>query len=211
MKVTGKLLLVAGILMSTSTAIAEGMNVELTPFAGYRFGGTFDVVDSDASYELTDSPSYGLILDIRQKKNQSTQLEILYSRQETDALFSAALPDDPDIDVELQFLQIGGTYQGSGDKFRPYLAATIGGTHIATNGEGKSSDTFWSGSIGGGLQIAPNSRVGIRLEARFYGTLISSNSALFCGSGPEAAGCALSIDGKILSQFETMVGVVFRF
>ena len=205
-----KLLLIIGIVLLASNAIAQEKKFELTPFAGYRFGGTFNVADSDETYKLTDSPSYGLILDIRQKK-QNTQVEIIYTRQETDATYSAALPDDPDIDVDIQMLQFGGTFQGDGDTVRPYLAATLGGTHIVTRGAGESSDTFWSGSIGVGFQIRPTSRLGIRLEARGYATLVSSNSSIFCGSGPEGGGCLVQVDGKVLAQFEALLGVVFRF
>jgi hypothetical protein len=205
-----KRLFAIGLVFLASNTIAQEMKFELTPFAGYRFGGTFIVEESDENYKLTDSSSYGVLLDIRQKK-QNTQVEILYSRQQTDATYSAALPDDPDIDVDIQMLQIGGTVQGDGDTVRPYLAVTLGGTHIVTRADGKSSDTFWSGSLGVGFQIRPTSRLGIRLEARGYATLVSSNSSLFCASGPEGGACLVQVDGKILSQFEVLLGVVFRF
>ena len=204
-----KILIVCGLAMMSATAIADDLNVELTPFAAYRFGGTFEIEDSDDTYKLEDSPSFGLIWNLRQKYN--TQWEVLYSRQETEANYSAALPTDPLIDVEIQALQLGGTYQGDGEKVRTYLAATLGGTHIKTKGAGSSSDTFWSGSIGLGIQFQPKSRVGIRLEGRAYGTLVSSNSKIFCGSGPEGGVCAVTVDGKMLVQFEALLGVVFRF
>ena len=167
-----KILIVCGLAMMSATAIADDLNVELTPFAAYRFGGTFEIEDSDDTYKLEDSPSFGLIWNLRQKYN--TQWEVLYSRQETEANSSAALPTDPLIDVEIQ---------------------TLGGTHIKTKGAGSSSDTFWSGSIGLGIQFQPKSRVGIRLEGRAYGTLVSSNSKIFCGSGPEGGVCAVTVDG----------------
>ena len=198
-----------GLLAMTANAVADDLNIEITPFGAYRFGGTFDVADSDASYELADSSSYGLILNLRQKRD--TQWEILYSRQQTDASFSEAVPGDPLIDVDTQVLQLGGTFQGDGETVRPYLAATIGGTHIKTEAVGTASDTFWSGSIGVGLQVRPSSRFGIRLEARAYGTLVSSNSSLFCSSGPAGAACVLQVDGTVFSQIETLVGLVFRF
>jgi hypothetical protein len=205
-----KLLLAIGLVLFASNTIAQEMKFELTPFAGYRFGGTFNVEGSNETYKLSDSSSYGVMLDIRQRK-QNTQVEIIYTRQQTDATYSAALPDDPDIDVDIQMLQFGGTFQGDGETVRPYLAATIGGTHIVTRAAGKSSDTFWSGSLGVGFQFKPTSRLGIRLEARGYATLVSSNSSIFCGSGPEGGACLVQVDGKILGQFEAILGVVFRF
>jgi hypothetical protein len=198
-----------GLLAITFNAVADDLNIEITPFGAYRFGGTFDVTNSDMSFELDDSSSYGLIINFREK--QDTQWEVLYSRQKTDASLSGAAVGTPLVDVDLQVLQLGGTYQGDGDTVRPYLAATIGGTHIKARSTGSASETFWSGSIGLGIQIRPNSRLGIRLEARAYGTFIETNSEIFCGSGPVAAGCTVRIDGKVLSQIETIAGIVFRF
>lgn len=201
--------LAAGLLAMTVNAAADDLDMEITPFGGYRFGGTFDVEESSASYEIAESSSYGLIADLRQ--SDSTQWEILYSRQQSEAEFSEAIAGDPLIDIDMQVLQLGGTYQGAGDTVRPFLAATIGGTHIEAGSNGSTSETFFSGSIGVGLQIRPGARLGLRIEARAYGTLISSSSELFCRTGPDQNICVALIDGKLLSQIETFAGIVFRF
>lgn len=200
-----------GLLGAAAGMAAEGEGkFELTPYGAYRFGGSFDLEDSDIGYELDDSPSFGLIFNIRQHAN--TQWEILYSSQQTDARFSDATIGAAFLDVSQQTLQGGGTYQGEGETVRPYVAVTLGGTHIRTSVGGASrSDTFWSGSIGLGLQIRPTERIGIRLEARAYGTLMDSDTDLFCQTGPNQNVCAVRIDGSLMSQIETLAGVVFRF
>ena len=90
-------------------------------------------------------------------------------------------------------------------------AAPDNGTHIEPDDAALDSDTFWSFSIGGGLQVAPSSRFGLRLEARAWGTLVDSSTSLFCSSGPQGGLCAIRIDGRMLWQFEAFAGVVFRF
>ena len=182
---------------------------ELTPFGGYRFGGSFEVEDSSDSFDFEDSASYGLILNFPHRAN--TRWEILYSKQSTEAEFSGATANDPVIDVDMQVLQLGGTYQFEGDKVIPYLAATLGATHARASSTGSESDTFWSGSIGLGVLISPRSRVGLRLEARAYGTFTNSSTDLLCESGPEGAACAIRMKGTLVSQIETFAGVVFRF
>jgi opacity protein-like surface antigen len=201
--------LLCACLVSTAQAQDDKARFELTPFGGYRFGGTFEVSDSSDSYDFNDSSSFGLILNFPHRAD--TQWEILYSKQSTEAEFSAATPNDPVIDVELQVLQLGGTYQFEGDMVLPYIAATLGATHARVSSTGSSSDTFWSGSFGLGVLISPNSRVGLRLEARAYGTLTNSGTSLLCASGPNISGCAIRIDGDLLTQIETFAGVVFRF
>jgi hypothetical protein len=191
-------------------AQAQQAAVEITPFAGYRFGGTFETEDETARYEMEDSASFGLIVNLPHKIN--TQWEILYSQQgSAEALYEGDPGPDPLVDVDIHVLQIGGTYLFEGEKAIPYLAATIGGTHIRTSSGESRDDTFFSGSIGIGMKFLPTSRVGIRVEARAYGTLVSSNSELFCSTGPDANFCAVQIDGKLFSQVETFAGITFRF
>ena len=86
---------------------------------------------------------------------------------------------------------------------RPYLAATLGAARITPRLSGLGDDSFWSFSIGTGLQIRPTARFGIRLEARAWGTLIDSDTRLFCRSGVQVAGCAIRLDGRVLWQIET--------
>ena len=117
----------------------------------------------------------------------------------------------PAVDTGIQVLQVGGTYQGSSATVRPYLPLTLGGTHIKTTVNGSQSDTFWSGSVGVGVQVSPSSRLGLRLEARAYGTLMKSNTDLFCRTGSDINVCAIRIDGSLLGQAEAFAGVVFRF
>ncbi|MDH4110663.1 MAG: porin family protein [Gammaproteobacteria bacterium] len=182
---------------------------ELTPYAGYRFGGTFEDQDGGTAVELDDHGDFGVILNIRESAN--TQWEVIYSRQDTSADLSELALADASIDTELHYFQAGGTYLGAGERARPYLAATIGGTHISPGVTTYDSDTFWSFSIGAGLQLRPSERIGVRLEARAWGTLVDSDTSLFCASGPEGGICAIAIDGRVLWQMEAFAGLVFRF
>ena len=188
---------------------AQEAATEITAFGAYRFGGTFEEDESDASYELNDSPSFGLILNFRHK--DPTQWEIFYSQQQTEAEFSGATGNDPEVDIDLHVLQLGGTYQWEGEVARPYLAFTLGGTHVRTRSAESNSDTFFSGSIGVGMKFLPTSRVGIRVEARAYGTLVSSSTDLFCSTGPDLNLCAIRLEGRMLSQVETFAGITVRF
>ena len=188
---------------------AQEAATEITAFGAYRFGGTFEEDDSDASYELNDSPSFGLILNLRHK--DPTQWEIFYSQQRTEAEFSGATTNDPEVDIDLHVLQLGGTYQFEGEVARSYLAFTLGGTHVRTRSSESNRDTFLSGSIGVGMKFLPTSRVGIRVEARAYGTLVSSSTDLFCSTGPDLNICAIRLEGRMLSQVETFAGITVRF
>ena len=190
-------------------AIAQEHNTEFTLFGAYRFGGAFDVMDSDASYEAQDSPSLGLIWNHRHETN--TQWEVFFSRQNTEVKLSDPALADPIVDVDLYTLQLGGTYLWEGDAIRPYLAATLGGTHIKADSGNGDSDTFISGSIGVGFKMQPGECFGFRFEARAHGVLMRDSTKLFCQTGPNLNVCAVEIQGDWLGQIETFAGIVFRF
>ena len=201
--------LIIGSILTAGPAASQELNYELTPFGGYRFGGTFDFENDLGSYEADDAASFGLIFNARHSGN--TQWEVYYSRQNTTARLKNSTGVSPAVDTDIQVLQIGGTYQGAAQAFRPYVAMTLGGTHIRTSSNGSQSDTFFSGSLGVGVNIAPSNRIGLRLEARAIATLTDSSTDLFCQTGPDINVCAIRIDGNLLTQVEAFAGLVVRF
>lgn len=201
--------LVSCFLPAAGPASADELKFELTPFGGYRFGGTFDFENDVGSYETDDASSFGIIFNARHSGN--TQWEVYYSQQNTTARLKSSTGVSPSVDTDIHVLQIGGTYQGDGQTFRPYLAMTLGGTHIRTTSNGSQSDTFFSGSLGAGMNNAPSNRIGLRLEARAVATLTDSSTDLFCRTGPDINVCAIRIDGNLLTQVEAFAGLVVRF
>ena len=184
---------------------------EITPYGAYTFGGSFSDEEDDTTVDLDDSGNFGLLLDFRE--GPRTQWEVIYSQQSTSADVSSAGSPAMSLDMNVHYLQGGGTYQADEGTIRPYLAATISAAYYDVTTAGYDSDTFFSFSLGPGLQIRANERLGIRLEARAFGTLVTSGSSLFCVSDPGGgtAGCAVTVAGKVLWQFQAMAGVVFRF
>jgi len=185
--------------------VADSMpRFELTPFIGYRIGGSFENAESGESIDLDEHASYGLIFNMMEKAN--TQYEFGWSHQDT----SVDLIDGK-VDLDIDYFQLGGTYLWDGDIARPFLVATIGASHYRSHAEVSESDTFFAFSIGGGWKLWPKRRFGLRLEGRYYGTLIDSNSKIFCSSAPGGSGCLIQTSGKLLSQWEISAGGAFRF
>ena len=56
------------------------------------------------------------------------------------------------------------------------------------------------------MQLRADRRIGVRLEARVFGSLIDDDSALFCVSSPEVNSCAVLVEGDQLYQVEARVG-----
>jgi hypothetical protein len=193
-----------------ANAAEKQYKFQLTPFAGYRIGGTFEDEETEVEYELDNSSAFGLILNFPSRGN--TEWEIYYSKQSTEVDIAGFVSGENVLDMDVEYLQIGGTYLFEQSKIAvPYFVATAGVAKMSPDGANTKSDTFFSASAGGGWKYFPASRVGLRLEGRFIGTFIDSNSRIFCQSGAAGGECAISTSGKLLYQFELQAGVIFRF
>jgi len=203
--------LICVVLLGIPNAFAQSdaLETELTLFGGLRTGGEISVEDSDAVFKAKDSSSFGLIWNTREKRN--TEWEVYFSRQQTEVERSDPLLLRPSFDVDIYTLQLGGTYLFGGKGVRPYLAMTLGGTHIKADSDSGDSDTFFSGSLGFGMKFREGERLGFRLEGRAHGVFISNDSRLFCRTGPDENICVVQIEGDLFSQFEAFAGVTFRF
>lgn len=207
--------LAAAMLMATTPAgAAEPRGTELppyslTPFGGYTFGGTFDDSEDTLSVDVDDAPHFGLIFNMRETAN--TQWEIFYSRQQTEADTTEVTPTEPVVDINIHYLQIGGTYVADGDRMRPFLALTLGGTRFDPGPLTFDTENFFSFGIGTGWYVSASERLDIRLEARAQGTFLRSDTELFCRTGPDENVCALVAASDLFWQFQTSLGFAFRF
>jgi opacity protein-like surface antigen len=181
----------------------------LTPFGGYSFGGEFKDEDDSVTVDVDDAAHFGLIFNIRESTN--TQWEIFYARQQTEADTSEVSATQPVVDIDVQYLQLGGTYVADGNRARPFLAAGIGATRFDPGPLTFDSENFFSFGIGAGWQLQPTDRLGLRLEGRVLGTFLRSDTALFCETGPDENICAIEADSEMYWQFQTSLGLVFRF
>jgi hypothetical protein len=206
--------LISAAIVSLSFAVpAAAQNTpskfELTPFVAYRVGGSFSEEDGDGQVDLNESSAEGIMFNIR--ANPKGQYELLYSRQSTDASTRGFYPDDPTIGIDVENYHFGGTYLFDGRNTRPFIALTLGATRFDPKHAESTAETFFSASLGAGVQLAATRRVGLRLEARAFATFIDDNSAIFCSSINGSGSCLIRVEGNLLTQWEARAGLVFRF
>jgi opacity protein-like surface antigen len=209
---TSRLLVLA--LLASGAAVADPAGIprlSVTPIGGYTFGGEFEDAAATASVEVDDAAHWGLIVNLRESAN--TQWEVFYARQQSEAEITelpAGMPAGR-VDLDVQYLHVGGTYVADGVRARPFLAATVGATRFDPDPLTFDSENFFSFGLGAGWQFAPTDRLGLRLESRLLGTFLRSDSELFCQTGPDENLCAISTDSDTYWQLQASLGVVFRF
>jgi hypothetical protein len=171
-----KLLLALAAIALAAPAQAQRLrpNVEISPFAGYRWGGELEASDNalfDRDVDVDESAVAGLRVEIAITDNFG--VEVQASRQPTefttggDDLFG---DDRGLVDVNIDTLQVGLVFQGGSGQVRPYGVIALGGTRLDPDVAGVSSEERLSGSAGGGVKVFVNRTLGFRFEARGYWT-----------------------------------------
>jgi opacity protein-like surface antigen len=179
-----------------------GDGLEFVPFVGYRFGGSFDDEFSGRSLDVDERGNWGFVIST--PATATTRYEFLYSHQDS-RLSDRANPQDT-FDLDIHYLQLGGTVDLNYQGVTPYFSGGIGMTHMNPGRRALSNETRLSLSLGGGIKWYPTDRLGIRLEMRGYGTLMDTSGSLFCDGG-----CELQLSSDLFPQFETNLGLIFRF
>lgn len=186
------------------------LKFEITPIAAYRFGGKFyETGGGSGRIELRDSEALGFAFNLL--ANPNGQYEFIYARQSTEADTRDFFANDPVIELDVEYFHLGGTYLFDGDLARPFIALGVGASRFDPSFDDASSESYFSASLGGGVQIAARNRLGLRLEARVFTTFVDSDSTFFCSSDGGAGSCLVQVDSRTLTQWEARAGLVFRF
>lgn len=197
--------LVAFLVLFPAAARAD-WGVELTPFAGFRFGGSFEDNTTGLDLDVDEGESFGLILGLQ--ATQESDYELFYSFQKTELKGEGVLSGEPLFDLDIHYLHLGGTYLFQGERVRPFISGGLGLTYFSPNGPGLDSEIDFSLSLGGGVKIPISKKVGLRLEGRGFLTILPENTDIFCVSSGGAA-CAVRVQGDVFGQVELLAGISF--
>jgi hypothetical protein len=182
---------------------------EITPFASYRVGGRFEEEDGDIEFELAESNAWGIV--INGPVSGDTEWELMYAHQATEVETTSIVPGPSLLDMDVDYLQFGGTYLFDGERARPFVALTLGATRFDPQEPGYKAKTRVSTSLGGGWKIDLGERFGARLEVRGFATFLDTSNRLFCESNEQGGTCLIIVEGNILAQWEARAGFTFRF
>jgi hypothetical protein len=209
-----RLLLLATALLLAAPAAARSQTVEITPVAGYRFGGGFatasgtEPAGESVELEVEDAASFGVHLGIRVARD--AEIEVLYARQGTRLGTGGLFTGEPLFDLALETWQAGGNYLfgEEGSRLRPYIGAGLGITRLLPEPAGLRDETRFSASFAAGVKVWLGRNVGLRFEARGFFTVLEDEGDVFCGTRGE---CLVGADDGDISQADFRAGLVLRF
>ena len=202
----------AALILAALPSAARGQTIEITPVAGYRFGGgnvntnAQGDFEPGASFELDDSASFGIHLGYRVGEGE---IELLYARQDTRLQSADPFAGVPVFDLAVDIWQLGGNYYFLDDdaRVRPYVGVGLGLTRMLPEPAGLDDETRFSASFGAGAKLWLGGHFGLRLEARGFFTVFGSDDGSFCSSsGPCGFGTS-----QLMSQVDLRAGLILRF
>jgi hypothetical protein len=187
--------LTAALLVAGLPAAAEDW--EVTPFAGYRWGGSVDSVDTGGQVNFDSSPLFGVT--VGRFFGEEKRFELTWNHQSTELGSDA-------YGLEIDYLQFAGVYE-------PLPKGKAGGYVLASAGlarfdpsSGSGAATYFAGSIGGGGRFRLGERTSWKVEGRLWGVLTAAGAGLHCSGG-----CVFQFSGSGLLQFEITTGLAIGF
>jgi opacity protein-like surface antigen len=192
--------LAASLLLGAAEARAQA--VQVTPFAGFAFGGSLrdTVLDQDASFEA--GLDYGGTLSFR--LSGGFRFELLYSRQETE--LGGPLLGVP-FDVTIERYMAGLQEEKGEGSVRYFGSFLVGATRLVPGVTGLEAETRFGLGVGLGVKSFFTKNVGLRLEVRGFYTLVESEGGAFCTDGS----CLFAFTGSGLWQGDLSGGLILRF
>lgn len=177
--------------------------IEIMPFGGFRIGGEFEDVETGRETDVDEAASYGFTLRLR--PSAENEWELLYSQQATE---TEGTTDAPALDLDIQYLHIGGTYFPSEYSYAPYVIGGLGVTRLVPGPSDLDDETAFSMSLGLGMRFPVAEHFALRLEGRAYATFLDTDSAIFCASNGGGV-CAIRASSTMFLQFEAVLGFAF--
>ena len=178
--------------------------VTITGYLGTRVNEDLKNQETDEIAKFSSELTQAIALGWTYERNSEGELLFSNSKQ----FLTVSEGSLPGIDVYVQYLHFGGKILFSNNTpFSTNIGLGAGLTHFNPAGSDYDADLAFSGNISGGVRYQINDKFALRGDLRVYGTLLNSDSTLFCGNN----NCYLNVDGDIYVQTELMAGIEYKF
>lgn len=181
---------------------------ELTPFIGYRWGGTIFSDQTflfDRDVQVASSANFGVSFALP-LGDTGLKVELLANRQASQLETESGLfePNNEVADIDVTYLHAGLQIPFARSRnATPYFVVSGGIANLDPQISGVSAEQRFSASAGLGVKVPINSALSFRFEGRGYYTALEENNddCTFCNYR----------NNQDFSQGEVNAGLVFSF
>lgn len=184
---------------------AHAQHVEITPFGGYRVGGSVSSIDGRPIVDDDGGPSVGVVADVVfGSLTDGLKVEAVFSREQATVKVRTSLLDPPArVGVVVDQILVGGIQELADGRARPFLSGLLGITRYAVPGD---TEVRFAVGVGAGGKFFLGRHVGLRLDARGYMTIVNLGGTAVC-----AGGCAVAFDVNPAFQADLTAGLILAF
>lgn len=177
---------------------------EITPFYGYMAGGEFEDPSTNVDRDLDENNDFGVIFNAA--VDEWRHYELLYSTQSTEIGGTSA------IDLDVQYLQIGGTVSHpDAEHVIPYFGITFGAARFSPDQAGLDDETKLALTVGTGVKVPITDHIGLRFDARAFISLLDTDGNIFCVSDDGVGTCAIRTKSDTFLQYHAALGLIVAF
>jgi opacity protein-like surface antigen len=159
--------------------------IELTPFVGYRWGGTIFASETflfNRDVDVASSASFGASLGIP-LGDSGMKLELMADHQASHLETSSGLfePNNRVADIKVTYLHAGLQVPFARSRNAvPYGVVSAGLANLDPQINGVSAENRFSASAGVGVKVPMNRAMSLHLEGRGFYTALESNKNNTC-------------------------------
>jgi opacity protein-like surface antigen len=180
---------------------------ELTPFVGYRWGGTIFADQTflfNRDVDVAPSANFGVNFALP-LGDSGMKLELMANRQSSQLETDSGLfePNNSIADIDVTYLHAGLQFPFARSRnATPYFVVSAGLANLDPQGNNVSAENRFSASAGVGVKVPMSQALSIKLEGRgYYTSLQDNNDCSFCDY----------LYNQDFYQGEVNLGVVFSF
>lgn len=200
---------VAGLALAAAAAPALAQDqdyaqFEITPFYGYMAGGEFENPSTNTDRDLDENNDFGVFFN--SAVDEWRHYELFYTTQSTE------IGGTQPIDLDVQYLQIGGTVSNpDAEHVIPYFGMTVGAARFSPDQGGLDDETKFAFTVGAGFKVPITEHVGVRFDARAFVSLLDTDGNIFCVSDNGVGTCAIRTKSDTFLQYHAALGVIVGF
>ncbi len=202
-----KLLPLLALLLVLWLPMSAQHRIELTPFAGYEFGGRINYYEG--TFRIQDHGVYGGSLGVEVHPGLLAKFTYSYMGTEGDFTPTSYAYQPYNLNMSVQYFLLGMERE-FGDKIKGFGDFSLGATWFDSKDPKVSDVVAFAVALGGGAKIMFTKSVGIKLQGHLLLPMEFAGVSAFAGIGAGGTTGGLTVNSySILAEGDLTGGLIF--
>jgi opacity protein-like surface antigen len=202
-----KIALLAAVVLAVPTGVtwAQG-GLEITPLAGYRWGGGLSTVPLFRNVDTEDTWSYGIGLGKTMPRNSGVEIAWTHYSADVTANLEGTNAEIKAGPLNRDDILLNGYWYAyrANPQTLPFITAGIGASIFSSDKTETIGRFAWS--LGAGIRREVSDRFALKIQGLWLPTWVTTGTGLWC----DPFYCYTTGTGEFYDQFELSLGLVIK-